>query len=138
MSGSGCDRFADATLLGARVLIAILFVFEGLAKARGYAAASAYMQRFGVWPALLPLVILLELGGGVLLALGLGTRHVATALGVFCLTAAALFHHDFANRGDVLHLEKDLAIAGGLFALAVGGGGSFAVAMITGPWRKPR
>ena len=49
----------------------------------------------------------------------LGPRQVgAGALGLFRLTTAALFHTNFAIRNELLHFEKDLAIAGGMFVLA--------------------
>jgi putative oxidoreductase len=117
----------DATVLAGRLLLASLFLLEGWSKLRGYEAAAAYMQRFAVPAALLPLVIALELGGGLLLALGWQSRCAALALAGFSLVAALLFHANFADRGQVLHFEKDLAIAGGLLLLAAFGPGRYAI-----------
>lgn len=44
-------------------------------------------------------------------------RLAALTLGLFCIATATLFHTNFGNRNELLHFEKDLAIAGGLFAL---------------------
>ena len=78
--------------LAGRVLIAALFVLSGWGKIGGYAGAQAYMQHAGVPGGLLPLVILLELGGGIAIIIGLFTRPVALLLGGFCILAGLLFH----------------------------------------------
>jgi putative oxidoreductase len=117
---------ASAALLG-RLLLASLFILEGWSKVRGYAPAAAYMERYSVPGALLPAVIALELGGGLLLAIGWQTRLVALALAVFCVLAALLFHADLAERSQLLHFEKDLAIAGGLLMLFAFGAGPYSV-----------
>jgi putative oxidoreductase len=110
-----------------RVLLAALFVLEGWSKIRGYQAAADYMDGYGVPSVLLPAVIALELGGGLMLALGWRTRIAAVALAGFCIAAAALFHSQLLDRNHLLHFEKDLAIAGGLLVLAVAGAGRWSV-----------
>ena len=115
-----------AAFLG-RLFLAALFILEGWSKLRGYEAAGAYMQRFSVPPLLLPAVIVVEIGGGALLAAGLWTRWAALALAVFSLLAASLFHGNFADRNQMLHFEKDLAIAGGLLVLAAFGPGRWSI-----------
>ena len=72
---------------------------------------------------LLPAAIVVELGGGILLVVGWQTRLAALALAAFCILAALLFHTNFADRNQVLHFQKDLAIAGGLLALFALGAG---------------
>jgi putative oxidoreductase len=42
---------------------------------------------------------------------------------VFCVLTAILFHWQFADRNQLLHLQKDLAIAGGFLVLACSGPG---------------
>jgi putative oxidoreductase len=108
-----------------RVLLAAIFLVEGWSKLRGYDAAATYMARFGVPGILLPAVIALELGGGLMIAIGWKARPAALALAAFCVLAALLFHANVSDRNQLLHLEKDLAIAGGLLVLAVVGGGSW-------------
>jgi putative oxidoreductase len=110
-----------------RVLLAALFVLEGWSKIKGYQAAADYMDGYGVPSVLLPAVIALELGGGLMLALGWRTRIAAVALAGFCIAAAVLFHSQLLDRGHLLHFEKDLAIAGGLLVLAVAGAGKWSV-----------
>jgi putative oxidoreductase len=119
---------AAAGLALGRLLLAALFILEGWSKLRGYEAAVAYMDRYGVPGLLLPAVIALELGGGAMIAVGWHTRIAAVGLAAFCILAAVLFHGNLSDRGQLLHFEKDLAIAGGLLVLAVAGPGRLALA----------
>lgn len=79
---------SDIATLAARLLVASLFVPEGWGKINGYADTQSYMAQFGVEPRLLPLVIALEFGGGLLLALGGATRPLALALGILAVGGA--------------------------------------------------
>jgi putative oxidoreductase len=117
---------AAAALVG-RLLLGSLFLIEGWSKLKGYGAAAAYMERFSVPGLLLPAVIAIELGAGLLLVVGWQARCAALALAIFCVVAALMFHLNFADRNQVLHFEKDLAIAGGLLVLAAFGPGRFSI-----------
>ena len=61
------------------------------------------------------------------MALGWHAQPGAAALGLFCLVTAIQFHNNFAVRNELLHFEKDLAIAGGLFVLTVRGAGRWSL-----------
>ena len=52
----------------------------------------------------------------------------------FCIATAVLFHIKLGNRNELLHFEKDLAIAGGLLVLFAHGAGRWA--LDAGPWRS--
>jgi len=119
-------RTAAGLLLLARALLAAIFMHEAWAKLSAYTAASGYMRAFGIPPELLPLAIAVELGGGLMILAGFGTRIAAFALAGFCLVTALIFHTNLGDRNQLLHFEKDLAIAGGFLALLVSGGGSWA------------
>jgi putative oxidoreductase len=86
------ERAAPYLILIGRVLLSIIFIQAGWSKIFGYAATVEHMQAAGVPGALLPLVILTELGGGLCILLGLVTRWAAIALAGFCVLAAYLFH----------------------------------------------
>ena len=118
---------ASAGLLAGRLLLALIFVHEGWSIIGNYSGAAAYMQKFGVPALLLPAVIALELGGGLLIAAGVLTRVGGVAFAVFCLLTAVLFHWQFADRNQLLHFEKDLAIAGGFLVLAISGPGKWSI-----------
>ena len=117
----------EAAALAGRLLLAALFLHEAAAKLAGYSAALAYMQAFGVPGQLLPLAIVVELACGLLVLLGYQTRVAALILAGFCITAAVLFHTKFGDRNQLLHFEKDLAIAGGLLVLFAHGPGAWAL-----------
>lgn len=106
-----------------RILIALIFVIAGYNKIGGYEATQGYMIAMGVPGGLLPLVIVLELGGGLLLMLGLFTRYLALALAGFTLLSALLFHGDIADQTQQIMFLKNVAIAGGFLFLAASGGG---------------
>jgi putative oxidoreductase len=114
-------------LLLARLLLAIVFVAVGANQIKGYSGASNYMQAMGVPGLLLPLVILLQLGGGLAVMLGILTRPISLLLAVFTVVATLIFHHNFADPMQIALFLKDLSMAGGFIALAVAGAGSISL-----------
>jgi putative oxidoreductase len=130
-------RFAmhdDVVLLGGRLLLAWIFIHEGFSLATNFDAAAAGMARLGVPAFALIATIALQLAAGLAIAAGWYAQLGAAGLGVFCLMTAALFHNNFAVRNELLHFEKDLAIAGGMFVLMVRGAGRWSVDRL----RRPR
>lgn len=120
-------RTADLALLAGRLLLSLIFVHEGTTLALNFGGTVAVMAPRGVGLPVVVAVIALQLGAGLAVALGFLTRLGAVALGVFCLATAAIFHANFAVQNELLHFEKDLAIAGGLFVLAAAGAGSLSL-----------
>lgn len=113
-----------------RVLLALIFVLAGINKLGTVAATSAYMASHGipysndlVWA-----VIALELGGGILLILGLLTRLVAAVYFFYVLALAVIFHPYWTMAGEAARTQhaaffEHLAIMGGmLFVVAFGAG----------------
>ena len=117
----------DAGLLAGRLLLVFIFLHEGMSLLGNYAGAAAYMQKSGVPTLLLPAVIALQLGAGALIAAGVMTRVAALSFAAFCVLTAILFHWQLADRNQVLHLQKDLAIAGGFLVLACCGPGDWSL-----------
>jgi len=110
-----------------RILLAHIFVLAGISKITGYAGTQGYMEAMGVPGMLLPLVIILELGGGIALIVGWKTRLVAYALGGFTVIAAFIFHNNLADQMQMILFMKNLAITGGLLLLAEHGAGAFSL-----------
>ena len=109
--------------LAARLLMAWIFIGAGLSKTgAGYAGTAGYMESMGLPGALLPLVILLEIGGGLALVAGFQTRLAALALAVFSIVSGVIFHGGADQMQQILFM-KNLAMAGGLLAFTVFGGG---------------
>jgi putative oxidoreductase len=114
-------------MLAGRLLLAWLFVHEGVFLVFNFASASLAMMKAGVPPYVLMATIVLQLAAGTAIAVGWQTRLGAAALGLFCVATALLFHTNFASRNELLHFEKDLAIAGGMFVLMLCGPGGWSV-----------
>jgi putative oxidoreductase len=101
------ERAAPYLILIGRVLLSIIFIQAGWSKIFGYAGTAEHMQAAGVPGALLPLVILTELGGGLCVLLGLFTRWAAIALAGFCVLAAYLFHYQPGDMMQMINFVKN-------------------------------
>jgi len=110
-----------------RVLIAIMFVMSGFGKITDYAGTQGYVEMMGVPGALLPLVILTEVGGGLAVILGWQTRLAALALAGFTLISAVIFHADFADQTQMIMFLKNVSIAGGFLFLVAKGAGAYSL-----------
>ena len=111
----------------ARVLLSHMYILAGYGKIMGYAGTQAYMASHGVPGMLLPLVILLELGGGIAILVGWQTRWTAYALAVFTVVAALIFHSHLGDQVQKIMFMKNLTIAGGFLLLAQYGAGAFSL-----------
>ena len=113
-------------LLG-RVMMALIFILAGLGKIQDPVGTAGYMQSAGLPGILLWPTIALEVLVGLALAVGYKTRYVAFALAIFSVVAAAVFHRNFADEMQMIMFLKNIAIAGGLMLLAVGGSTAFSM-----------
>ena len=113
-----------------RIFLALIFVVSGVGKITGYAGTAAYMASKGLplVEILLPLTIAVELGGGLLLALGWKARWAALALFLFLIPTTLIFHQFWGLEPKLaqmqkIHFLKNVAIMGGmLMVLAIGAG----------------
>lgn len=112
--------------LAARLLMSQIFIISGFHKLTGYAGTIGYFGKMGL-PApsvLAPLVILIELGGGLALLFGFKVRWVAAVLALFTVGAALVAHTNFADPGQLNNFMKNLAIAGGFLLFVKYGAGA--------------
>ena len=108
-----------------RILMAAIFLVAGVRKALTYSATAAYFAKLGI-PApdvVLPLTILLEIGGALALVIGWRLPLVAGALGLFTMAAAFLAHGFWAVdpaqfQPQLNNFLKNVAMAGGFLILA--------------------
>lgn len=115
----------DAVLsLIARLLMAYIFIVAGWGKVTAYHATVGYMESMGVPAIMLPLTILLELGGGLALLFGFQARFAALGLAGFSLITALIFH---SGADDAINLMKNFAMAGGLLFLVLHGAGKISI-----------
>lgn len=112
--------------LAARVALAALFIIAGFAKIGGYEGTAGYMQSMGVPGFLLPLVIALEIVGGLAIAVGYRTRVVAFLLAGFSVLSGLLFHSPL-DPNEQTQFLKNLAIGGGFLLLVVHGAGRYSL-----------
>jgi len=123
----------DAVLLIGRILLIILFVRSGFSKLTGLEGTAGYINtKLGIGATLAPIVGVLELLGGLLVAVGFQTR-IASAV-LFLFTAAAtLIFHDYWNMtgptaaANAVNFYKNLSIMGGLLILVAAGPGLYSV-----------
>ena len=115
-------RWSAPLGLLARAMLAYIFIVEGVGKIGHYADVAGYMAANGVDSRLLPLVILTELGGGLLVLFGFKTRWAAIALCGFCLLTALFFH---MGADQTIQFQKNVAMAGGFLTLAIYGPGGW-------------
>lgn len=117
-----------ATLVG-RILLSILFIFAGFGKLTAISATAGWFGSIGLpVPTVTAVVVgLVELLGGLAILVGFQTRIAAIVVALFTLGATVIAHLDFSDAMQVLMLQKNLAIAGGLLILAIVGAGSFSI-----------
>jgi putative oxidoreductase len=116
-----------AAALAGRLLLSLIFFHEAWAKISDYSLTVVYMQAFGIPAELLPFTVALELGCALLILIGYQTQIAATLLASFCVATAVLFHARLGDRNQLLHFEKDLAIAGGFLVLFARGAGAWSL-----------
>lgn len=110
-----------------RILISLMFIGSGIGKITGYAGTQSFMESVGVPGALLPLVIAVEVVGGLAVVLGWHTRLAAFLLAGFCLLSALLFHNNFADHTQYIMFMKNLALTGAFLMIVSHGAGPWSI-----------
>jgi putative oxidoreductase len=120
---------ASAGVLLGRVLLSIIFILAGYAKLTAISGTAGWFASLGLpLPTVTTVIVgLVEVLGGIAVLVGFQTRIAATLLGLFTLAATGAAHLDFADQIQVMFLQKNLAIAGGLFVLAAFGAGALSL-----------
>jgi putative oxidoreductase len=120
--------------LAGRVLLAVIFIISGFGKIPGFEGTVGYIASKGLpMPQLVAVgTIVVELGGGILLAIGYKARWAALALAVFTLLAAILFHNFWAveaaqKMAQQINFLKNVAITGGMLMVFAFGPGRYSV-----------
>jgi putative oxidoreductase len=121
-----------AALVG-RILLALLFISAGFDKINNYSGTAGYMASAGMplVSVLLPLAILVELGGGLALAVGFKARWAAAALALFLIPTSVIFHAYWASPADQVVMQqinfwKNVSILGGMLMVVAFGAGAWA------------
>lgn len=124
------DSLKTPLVVIGRVLLALMFIMAGYGKLSDISGTAGYIASGGLpMASVLAVVVgLLELLGGIAIAIGWQTRWAALALGLFTLVASLLFHKFWAVAPDQAYMQqllfmKNLSVAGGLFIVAALGAG---------------
>ncbi len=120
-------QFQEFSELTGRVLLGTLFLTSGLGKIGSYAATAGFMSSAGVPSAVLPLVIVTEVAGGISIIVGWKTRIAAFLLAGFCLLTAFIFQGNFADQIHLIMFLKDVSIAGAFLLLVANGAGPLSI-----------
>lgn len=122
-----------APLMG-RMMLALIFVISGFKKIGGFAGTAAYMAAKGLPMAevLLVATIIVELGGGLMLAVGWQARWAALAIFLFLIPATLVFHPFWAvdaaqYQNQFNNFMKNLAIMGGMLYIVAYGSGPYSL-----------
>ncbi len=122
-----------AALVG-RILLAAIFIKAGWGKIGGWEATAGYMAAKGLplVPLLLAGTIVLELGGGLMLALGWKARWAALAIFLWLIPVTVIFHAfwgiDAAQvQNQMNHFLKNVAIAGAMLMMFAFGPGAYSL-----------
>jgi putative oxidoreductase len=125
---------ADTAALVGRILVALIFIISGFGKITGYAGTAGYMASKGLpmVDVLLPLTILVELGGGLLIAIGWKARWAAAAIFLFVIPVTLVFHNPVGlapaeAEEQMINLLKNVSIMGGMLGLFAFGPGGFSL-----------
>ncbi|CAD5366973.1 Putative oxidoreductase [Rubrivivax sp. A210] len=124
----------NAFSLAARLLFVVMFLPAGISKLTGFAGTVGYISSVGLpLPALgAALALGVEIAGSIALLAGFGTRIAAVVLAAFTLAASVFFHAFWAVPAEQAFVTqllffKNIAIVGGLLALAAHGAGQWSV-----------
>ena len=116
-------------VLVGRILLAAIFILAGFSKLADISGTAAY---FGMYNLPVPSVLavissLVEVVGGVAVLIGFQTRIAAFGLAVFCVLTALIAHMGWADLNQLIHFQKNLAMAGGFLVLGAYGAGALSV-----------
>jgi putative oxidoreductase len=138
------DQFAadwgNALWLLGRVLMATIFIQSGFGKLMGLGVFAATLADAGLpmSSVVAPIAVVIELGGGLAILLGIGTRYAALALIAFVAVATLIAHRFWTyppeqQPAQMVQFGKNLAIIGGFLCVFVTGGGHYSLERW---WRK--
>jgi putative oxidoreductase len=123
------NRYQPWGFLAGRLLLAYIFILSGYAKITGFAGAAKFMASKGMpmVEVLLVGAILVELVGGLMLAVGWKARWAALAIFLFIIPDTVIFHPVWADPGQMINFNKNLAIMGGMLYVVFAGPGKLSL-----------
>ena len=124
----------NSLTLASRLIFVAFFLPAGISKLTGFSGTVGYIASVGLpLPALgATLALSVEILGSLALLAGFGTRVAALVLALFTLIASVFFHAYWAVPADQAFVTqllffKNIAVVGGLLALAANGAGAWSL-----------
>ena len=124
----------DLVALVGRILLAAIFIKSGFGKITGFEGTVGYIASKGLpLPQIGAIIaILVELGGGILLAIGFKARWAALAIAIFTLVSGIIFHNYWAveasqRMAQEINFWKNISMTGGLLLAYAFGPGRYSV-----------
>ncbi len=130
------DKLQELSVPIGRLFLSMIFIFSGFGKITGYAATQGYMESMGVPGMLLPLVIAMELLGGIAILIGFKARLVALLFVGFNIVSALIFHQFWIDESQMNPFMKNIAMAGGFLMIFAYGPGPYSVDKEPAPRRR--
>lgn len=128
------NTIQNALNLAARLLMVALFLPAGIGKLTGFAGTVGYISSVGLpLPTLAAATaVIVEIVGSLALLAGFGTRIAAVVLAAFTLVASFFFHNYWGVPADQAFMQqllffKNIAVVGGLLAIAANGAGAWSL-----------
>lgn len=134
-AGVAAGRWRDVADLAGRIALAAIFIMSGADKLLAHTAQTVQMMeayRVPLAGLLVYLAGIVELAGGLALAVGFRARQAALLLALFTAAVTPIFHAFWALPTDQAVLQmigfmKNLALFGGLLHVVARGIGRFAL-----------
>ena len=122
------DFFQKTIYLAGRILLALYFILPGVMKITGYDGTADYMAAHGMVlvPFFLILTIIIQVGGGLCLAVGYRIHLVSFVLAGLVLLISLVMHNFWTMEAglqkahEMQNFIKNMAVMAGLLLLAGG------------------
>ncbi len=127
-SPRGYAMNAVVALFG-RLMMSAIFLQSGIMKAMAPDATLATFAKLAIPnpPLAYGVTVGVEILGGITVLVGFKTRWAALLLAGWCIATAVAVHYHPADRGQMVHLMKNICMAGGFLQLFALGGGRFSL-----------
>ena len=118
-------KYDDYVILLSRIFISGIFLMAGIHKIMNPSLIKDYMASAGMVGVELFYysAVIFLMAGGLFILTGYKLEVGALMLAMFLIPATLIFHLDFTSGAQIISLQKNIAILGGLFALYTVGPG---------------
>jgi putative oxidoreductase len=117
----------NLAMLVGRVLLAAMFFWTGYGRLMSLASIHNYVNDWSVPLAFKPVIIVWEVGAGLLILAGFHTRAAAIAAALFCVVSGFVVHLHDGDELQLIDFMKNMALTGGFLYVAACGAGSYSL-----------